>query len=308
MISVGALGVGGFGYVELVQYKKDRSKSFALKRIIKRNAETQKQKDHIFNEKNSLSRCHSLFICKFYKTYKDNKYLYILMEACLGGDIWTLLSKQEYLEEVSAKFITACVVEALEYLHTRDLIFRDLKCENVVLDYRGYAKLIDFGSSKRLMEDKTYTFCATEYLPPEVILGKGHDRAVDLWSLGNFVNELLSGKKLFVGENAMETYKNVFKGVNKVKFGNRVPRSAQNLVKKLCELNPAQRLGYQTGVQIIRNHRWFDGFQWSELQQGKLTAPIIKPVKGPTDLSNFCVKIEAMPVPQDDYTDWDKDF
>lgn len=81
---------------------------------------------------------------RLYKTYRDKKYLYFLMEACLGGDVWTILQKSKYFDERTARFMTGCVVEAFEYLHSRNMIYRDLKPENLMLDERGYIKLVSF--------------------------------------------------------------------------------------------------------------------------------------------------------------------
>lgn len=120
----------------------------------------------------------------------------MLLEACLGGEVWTILRDRGCFDEHTTRFITACVIEAFEYLHGRGIIYRDLKPENLLLDSKGYIKLVDFGFSKRLgYSNKTWTFCGTpEYVAPETILNKGHDRAVDYWALGILMHELLTGK------------------------------------------------------------------------------------------------------------------
>lgn len=118
------------------------------------------------------------------------------------GDVWTQLQKYKSFDEKTAKFVTGCVVEAFDYLHSRNIIFRDLKPENAILDSEGYVKLVgsrqlesffyckkvcfpqvDFGFAKRINpNNKTWTFSGTpEYVAPEIILNKGHDRAVDYW-------------------------------------------------------------------------------------------------------------------------------
>lgn len=155
-----------------------------------------------------------------YRTYRDSKYVYMLLEACLGGEVWTILRDRGCFDDHTTRFITACVIEAFSYLHTRGIIYRDLKPENLLLDAQGYVKLVskhnirrdiyftttvlhillnfqvDFGFSKRLgYSSKTWTFCGTpEYVSPETILNKGHDRAVDYWGLGILMHELLTGR------------------------------------------------------------------------------------------------------------------
>lgn len=170
---IGTLGVGGFGRVELVQFnKKD---TFALKILKKCDVASQGQIEHAYSEKEIMSSCDSPFIVKYdgnlivtcsfpylavlpssqcltyvlasslirlYKTYRNRKYLYFLMEVCLGGDVWTQLQTTKFFEEKTAKFVSACVVEAFEYLHSRGIIYRDLKPENLMIDSEGYVKLV----------------------------------------------------------------------------------------------------------------------------------------------------------------------
>jgi len=309
---VGTLGVGGFGRVELVQYKRDKNLTFALKCLKKSYVVEQQQEEHAFNEKRVMLACSDCpFISKLYRTYRDNKYIYFLMEACLGGDVFTVLQKNKLFNENTARFMTACVVEALHYLHDRGFIYRDLKPENLLLDQKGYVKMIDFGFAKRVGESgKTWTFAGTpEYVAPEIILNKGHDRAVDYWALGVFIHELITGRPPFRGKDHMQTYNLILKGIDAVHFPRYVTKGAQNLVRRLCRAVATDRLGYQkAGVQDIKNHKWFQGFNWEALRNRKILAPIIPPIRGPTDLSNFEKFPKNKSIPPDEISGWDEDF
>ncbi|CAB0011708.1 unnamed protein product, partial [Nesidiocoris tenuis] len=191
---IATLGVGGFGRVELVQIAGDPQRSFALKQMKKSQIVETRQQQHIMSEKEIMGEANCDFIVKLFKTFKDRKYLYMLMESCLGGELWTILRDKGHFDDGTTRFYTACVIEAFDYLHSRNIIYRDLKPENLLLDINGYVKLVDFGFAKRLLHGrKTWTFCGTpEYVAPEVILNRGHDISADYWSLGVLMFELLT--------------------------------------------------------------------------------------------------------------------
>ena len=137
-----------------------------------------------------MQQCNNPFIVELYKTFKDNKYLYMLMEPCLGGELWTLLRRSKRFSEEAAAFYVGCVILAFDYLHDKGVIYRDLKPENLLLDSSGYVKLTDFGFSRQLEEGKVaWTFYGTpEYVAPEIITNKSHDLRTDIWSLGILVS------------------------------------------------------------------------------------------------------------------------
>ncbi|XP_050087697.1 cGMP-dependent protein kinase 1 isoform X2 [Anopheles aquasalis] len=306
---IGTLGIGGFGRVELVAYKNRQT--FALKYLKKIEMVRQQQQEHAYSEKDIMLSCNSAFIVRLYKTYRDKKYLYFLMEACLGGDVWTVLQKSKFFDERTARFITGCVVEAFEYLHSRNMIYRDLKPENLMLDDKGYIKLVDFGFAKRIgPNQKTWTFAGTpEYVSPEIILNKGHDRAVDYWALGVLIHELLVGKPPFRGKNHMKTYNAILRGIDIIELPSRVPKKAQVLIKRLCRQTAAERLGYgKNGIADIKNHPWFGSFEWQRLKERTMPAPLIRPIQSDIDLSNFDEYPKDQDEPPDETSGWDINF
>lgn len=307
------LGMGGFGRVDLVTIRDDKTKSYALKIMKKCQIVETKQEQHIKNERRIMLASDSPFIVKLYRTFKDQKYIYMLMESCLGGELWTVLRDRRNFDEGTTRFYTACVIEAFSYLHSRNIIYRDLKPENMLLDEIGYVKLTDFGFAKRLIPpcDKTWTFCGTpDYVSPEIILNRGHDYSCDYWSLGVLMFELLTGAPPFTADEPMKTYNIILRGINTVEFPKSISLRAQDLIKKLCQDDLTMRLGYQRGgIEDIVKHKWFDGFNWIGLRSRALPAPYVPRINSPTDTSNFDeYSPDTSDVPIDTSGDWDQEF
>uniref|UniRef100_A0A8C1U954 cGMP-dependent protein kinase n=1 Tax=Cyprinus carpio TaxID=7962 RepID=A0A8C1U954_CYPCA len=278
---IATLGVGGFGRVELVKVKNE-NETFALKCIKKRHIVDNRQEEHIYSERRILLETNSPFIVKMYCTFKDNKYVYMLLEACLGGEIWSLLRDRGSFDEYTAKFCVGCVTEAFDYLHNNSIIYRDLKPENLMLDTDGYVKLVDFGFAKKLKcGQKTWTFCGTpEYVAPEIILSKGHGLSVDFWSLGILIFELLTGSPPFTGSDQMIIYTFILKGIEKMDFPKKITKRPGDLIRKLCRQNPSERLGnLKNGITDIKKHRWFTGFSWSGMKSRSLISPLKREVR-----------------------------
>uniref|UniRef100_A0A914KGY6 cGMP-dependent protein kinase n=2 Tax=Meloidogyne incognita TaxID=6306 RepID=A0A914KGY6_MELIC len=309
---IATLGVGGFGRVELVCINADKSRTFALKALKKKHIVDTRQQEHIFAERNIMLETRSDWIVRLYKTFRDSKYVYMLLEACLGGELWTTLRDRGHFDDYTARFYVACVLEGLEFLHRRNIVYRDLKPENCLLTTSGYLKIVDFGFAKKLASGrKTWTFCGTpEYVSPEIILNKGHDQAADYWALGIYICELMLGRPPFQASDPMKTYTLILKGIDALEIPNRrIGKTATALVKKLCRDNPAERLGSGSGgVNDIRKHRWFMGFDWEGLRTRTLKPPIIPKVSNPADVSNFDNYPPDEDIPPDEFSGWDEGF
>uniref|UniRef100_A0A668AIT6 cGMP-dependent protein kinase n=1 Tax=Myripristis murdjan TaxID=586833 RepID=A0A668AIT6_9TELE len=297
---VATLGMGGFGRVELVKLK-DESITFALKCVKKKHIVDTRQQEHIYSEKNILQQTNSQFIVRLFRTFRDAKFVYMLLEVCLGGELWSVLRDMSFFDEPTARFCTGCVLEAFDYLHTRGIVYRDLKPENLLLDAKGYVKMADFGFAKRIgLGKKTWTFCGTpEYVAPEVIMNKGHDFGADCWSLGILIFELLTGNPPFAGSDPIKIYTMVLHGIEKVDFPKRIGKRPDDLIRRLCKLNPVERLGNKkNGIIDIKKHKY---------QHFDLSLLFLQ-VKGPMDHSHFDMFPPDVEEPPDELSGWDKDF
>ena len=147
-------------------------------------------------EKEAMLALDHPFILKLHATMKDYQCLYFLLEYCPGGELQLLLDQEKALPEACVQFYAAQITAALDHIHQQQIVHRDLKLSNILLDQLGYVKLIDFGLCKKLgsNEARSYTCCGTpEYLPPEMLTREGHAAPADWWALGVIMYELLTG-------------------------------------------------------------------------------------------------------------------
>jgi len=286
------------------------NKSYALKAIRKCQIVELELQKHIISEKRVMDMMSNKFLVNLHTTYKDKLRVYFLLDVCLGGELFTILRNRRYFDEPTAKFYAACVVEAFSYMHARDIIYRDLKPENLVLDSEGYLKVTDFGFAKVIKEDLTYTLCGTpDYLCPEIVSGQGHGKPVDWWTLGVLIYEMLASFAPFVADDPIDTYRKIMAG--RIRFPRYFSEEVRDLIRGLLHSKPAKRLGVGNGgADNIRRHPWYKNFDWSSLNAGTMPAPIKNKVRNATDLSNFAEvepdQDEAKPIDSKD--EFDQEF
>ena len=279
------LGTGTFGRVRLVKHKST-GKYFALKALKKSEVIRLKQVEHIRSEKDILSRIDHAFIVHLFATFMDETSLYMLMEYVAGGEIFSHLRERGRFSTDTSRFYAASIISAIQYLHSKNIIYRDLKPENLLLDYRGFLKVTDFGFAK-VVTDRTWTLCGTpEYLAPEIIQSKGHGKSADWWALGILIYEMLAGYPPFYDENPFGIYQKIL--ANKLEFPRHFDVHAKDLVKKLLQSDRTKRLGcLKNGAEDIKKHKWFKGYDWVALNQQGQQPPIVPNVKGEGDTQNF---------------------
>ena len=281
------VGLGSYGRVRLCKQKKT-GEIFVMKILKKNEIIKQKQVDHVYSEFNILSTLKHPFIVQLVGfNFEDPKYIYFVLEYIQGGELFTLLRTKGTFPVPQTKFYIAHIITIFEYLHSKNIVYRDLKHENILINKNGYLKLTDFGFAKILENEKTYTLCGTpEYLAPEIILNKGHGKAVDWWTLGILLYEMLVGIDPFSDDDPMKTYQKILKG--KINFPKTIDKDAKSLIKHLLTQDTSKRFGcLKNGVKDILNHRFFDGFDWKNFVYLTLTPPYIPDVKSEDDTSNF---------------------
>jgi len=288
------LGTGSFGRVRLAKHRGS-GKVFAIKMLSKSLVIKSKQVDHIMNEKAVLSHLLHPFIINLFHTFQDPLYLYFVLEYSAGGELFSVIRKAHRLPNDTAQFFGACVVSVMEYLHSQDIVYRDLKPENLLLDKHGYIKVCDFGFAKIVEPcSKTWTLCGTpEYLAPEIILNKGHGRAVDWWATGILIFEMLVGYPPFEADDRLNLYQMILRC--EINYPRHVKKEARELISGLVTNDLSRRLGnLKNGAKDITGHTWFRGLSWEALHARAIKAPVQVTVKSDEDASNF-----------DDYDDAD---
>lgn len=279
------LGQGAFGKVQIVK-NKSSGETYALKCLNKSQIVESSLQVHVVNERKVMMMIDHPFLLKLYNSYWDESYVYLLLELCLGGELFTVLRRAGRFSEKASRFYVATVLQAFDHLHSKNIVYRDLKPENLMLDNQGYIKVVDFGLAK-VVQDRTWTLCGTpDYLAPEIILSKGHDKAVDYWALGVLTFELTAGVVPFFADDPLDVYQLVLDG--EIKFPVHFTRPLSDLIRKLLNPSASKRLGNtKDGTQGIIKHRFFSGFDWEGLYNRTLVPPIQPKVASPEDTSNF---------------------
>lgn len=274
LVKVGALGEGAFGSVMLMQDRITR-KMYAMKVLFKEQIQAQNLLQCVRNERTLMMLLDSDFVVQLYRTYEDAKHYFFIQEAVLGGELFETFDNNSLFGQVPhVMFYIGCVLMGLEHMHSRRVIYRDLKLENCLLNETGYLKLTDLGIAK-LVIGRTYTVCGTtDYFAPETLRQVGYNRAVDWWACGVLLFIMLAGRSPFDAPEVTQIYKNILKGFSKVSFPPSIPADAIDVIKSLCCKEPEERVTMQKGgVDKLKAMPFFLPLDWDALSRQQVCPP-----------------------------------
>uniref|UniRef100_A0A8I5MXR1 protein kinase C n=1 Tax=Papio anubis TaxID=9555 RepID=A0A8I5MXR1_PAPAN len=255
------------------------------------------------------------FLVGLHSCFQTESRLFFVIEYVNGGDLMFHMQRQRKLPEEHARFYSAEISLALNYLHERGIIYRDLKLDNVLLDSEGHIKLTDYGMCKEGLRpgDTTSTFCGTpNYIAPEILRGEDYGFSVDWWALGVLMFEMMAGRSPFdiVGSSDnpdQNTEDYLFQVILEKQI--RIPRSlsvkAASVLKSFLNKDPKERLGChpQTGFADIQGHPFFRNVDWDMMEQKQVVPPFKPNISGEFGLDNFDSQFTNEPVqltPDDD--------
>ncbi|KAI9193290.1 kinase-like domain-containing protein [Polychytrium aggregatum] len=288
---IAVLGRGAFGKVMLAQDKLTKE-LYAIKALKKEfiiqndDVASCKLEKRIFQ---AASQTKHPFLVNLHSCFQTDYRIYFVMEYVSGGDLMCHIQEKKRFSQGRAKFYACEVLLALEFFHKNNIIYRDLKLDNILLMPDGHIKVADYGICKENMHygDTTRTFCGTpDYMAPEILLQNKYGRAVDWWSFGVLIYVMLVGKYPFHGDDENEILEAILD--DSIEFPSNMPKETLSVLQGLLNKNPARRLGSgRSDAEEIKKHAYFAGVDWEAFMQ-KRVAPLFVPTIGsPTDTSNF---------------------
>ncbi|XP_046858995.1 RAC-alpha serine/threonine-protein kinase-like [Xenia sp. Carnegie-2017] len=282
------LGKGTFGKVMLAK-QKATNELFALKVLKKEVIVAKDEVFHTLTENRVLQLCKHPFLTELRFSFQTRDRLVFVMEYVNGGELFFHLSKERVFPEERSKFYASEIILAVEYLHEQNVVYRDLKLENLLLDSEGHIKITDFGLCKEEISfgATTKTFCGTpEYLAPEVLEDNDYGRSVDWWGVGIVMYEMMCGRLPFYSRDHEVLFELIL--TEDVKFPQRLTDLAKSVLGGLLEKNPKQRLGGDVSdANQIKKHPFFRDVNWTDVLNKKIKPPYIPTIKDSEDTSYF---------------------
>ncbi|KAL3074010.1 hypothetical protein niasHT_038241 [Heterodera trifolii] len=287
---IAVLGRGHFGKVILSQHRRTTA-YYALKILKKGDILARDEVESLMVEKRILEIASSSkhpFLINLYATFQTHDHVFFVMEYAMGGDLMRHIHDDIFAED-RACFYAACILLGLEFLHANNIVYRDLKLDNLILDRDGYVKLADFGLCKEGMGpfDKTSTFCGTpEFLAPEVLTENSYTRAIDWWGLGVLIFEMLVGEPPFSGSDEEEIFDSIVS--DEVNYPQYLSIESIAIMRRLMRKNAEKRIGSgEEDAREIKKQRFFMHIHWDSLLSKQIRPKFVPQIANPEDVSNF---------------------
>eukprot|EP00158_Paraphelidium_tribonemae_P008815 Partr_v1_DN28692_c0_g1_i1_m49927 putative protein kinase c len=284
------LGKGNFGKVMLAEEKASKN-LFAIKVLKKDFILTNDEIESTRSEKRvfvTINKERHPFLVGLHSCFQTDTRIYFVMDYINGGDLMLHIQRQQFSEK-RAKFYACEVLLALEYFHKNDIVYRDLKLDNILLTLDGHIKIADYGLCKENMGfgGTTNTFCGTpEFMAPEILLEQDYSRAVDWWAFGVLIYEMLLGQAPFKGQDEDEIFRAIIE--DDVLYPVNMSKEAVSIMQALLNKDPVQRLGgSETDALEIKKHSYFDGISWDDVYHKNIPPPYVPQVAHDRDVSNF---------------------
>jgi len=293
------VGKGAFGKVLLVRKKEGAFKGryYAMKILRKTNVIASSQVEHTLAERAILLEVKQPYIVHLRFAFQNKEKLYLLTDYYNGGSLFMHLCHAKQFSEKRTAFYAAEILSAIDYLHKKNIIYRDLKLENIMMDHDGHLALIDFGLSKHHFDQTgATTFCGTAYyIAPEVLKGYKYGYSVDYWSFGVLIYEMIRGRTPFQDANKKLTFMRILKAkpaYNPEYFS----AAAIELVSGLLSLNAATRLGSDSELGALEVMRlpFFNTIDWGKLNRKEIKPPFVPDLNGPSDTKYVGKNFERM--------------
>ena len=278
------LGSGSFGHVYLAQHN-ETTRFYALKILSKRRMRAKKVIQYTLTEKRILQSLTHPFIVRVHRVFQTASKLVLVLDYCAGGTLSALLEEEGRLTEERARLLLSELVLALEALHSQHVIYRDLKPDNVLLTSEGHAVLCDFGLAKAGVCGLTSTFCGTPmYLAPELLCAVPYGFEVDWYALGELLFEMLTDRSPFYAVNSEELFASILAA--RLTIPRYVSKCAKDLILRLMNPDPAQRLGH-LGAQQVKEHPFFADINWQQALRKELPVqpPQVEPLVRDSDIA-----------------------
>ena len=215
------------------------------------------------------------FIVGLKYSFQTPQKLCLVLDYAAGGSMALALKLEQRFKELRAKMYIAEIVLAIEDLHSRGVVYRDLKPDNVVFDSEGHALLTDFGLAKQdlNLDDLTKTYCGSPaYMAPEMLRRSGHGLAIDWYQVGVLLYEMLIGIPPYMARDEKQLYYNILKGPLRMPLF--LNKHTKDFIIQLLNRNPDTRLGSgPNGSQNVKNHRYFAAIDWKQVEERRLPVP-----------------------------------